>query len=81
MPDGKRIKAVSYDKLIDKLYNYYADELLDFSVASVFNAALNEKAVTENPKPRTIEKNRGDFKRFISDDFAKKTSELSLRLI
>ncbi|SFN93386.1 Site-specific recombinase XerD [Pseudobutyrivibrio sp. UC1225] len=72
MADGKRIKAVSYDKLIDKLYNYYADGLLDFSVASVFNAALNEKAVTENPKPRTIEKNRGDFKRFISDDFAKK---------
>ncbi len=72
MPDGKRIKAVSYDKLIDKLYNYYADGLLDFSVASVFNAALNEKAVTENPKPRTIEKNRGDFKRFINDEFARK---------
>ena len=72
MSDGKRIKAVTYDKLIDKLYNYYADGLLDFSVQSVFEAALNEKVVTENPKPRTIEKNRGDFKRFISDDFASK---------
>ena len=72
MPDGKRIKAVSYDKLMDKLYNYYADGLLDFSVESVFKAALEEKVVTENPKPRTIEKNKGDFKRFISEDFAKK---------
>lgn len=72
MADGERIKAVSYDKLIDKLYNYYAEGLLDFSVKSVFEAALSEKAATENPKPRTIEKNKGNFNRFISEDFAKK---------
>ena len=55
MPDGKRIKAVSYDKLMDKLYNYYDDGLLDFSVEFALNAALEEKAVTEtHPKKKTF---------------------------
>lgn len=70
--DGKKIKANTLDALMDKLYLYYADGLLDFSVGSVFQAALAEKAATENPKLRTLEKNRGDFKRFIPADFASK---------
>lgn len=68
--DGKKIKAISYDALMEKLYLYYADGLRDFSIASIFEAALAEKAATENPQLRTLERNRNDYNKFISEDFS-----------
>ncbi|MCF0142462.1 MAG: tyrosine-type recombinase/integrase, partial [Parasporobacterium sp.] len=72
MPDGRKLKAATYEALIDKLFCYYADGISDFSVRSVFNAALLEKEVTENPKQNTIERNRAEFIKFISSDLASK---------
>lgn len=72
MPTGKKIKATTYDGLMDKLFTYYADGISDYSVRTIFKAALQEKEVTENPKQGTIEKNKYDFDRFISKDFAAK---------
>jgi len=46
MADSKKIKATTYDGLIDKLYNFYADGISDMSLKSIFMAALAEKAVT-----------------------------------
>lgn len=72
MPDGKKIKATTYEGLLEKLYDYYTTGLKDYSVESVFNAALHEKAVTENPKENTLAKNRVDFNHYISKELAKK---------
>ncbi|SFO30054.1 Phage integrase family protein [Pseudobutyrivibrio sp. UC1225] len=72
MPAGKKIKATTYDGLLEKLYDYYTAGIKDYSLESVFNAALHEKAVTENPKENTIAKNRVDFNHYISKELAKK---------
>lgn len=83
MPDGRKVKATTYDGLIDKLFIYYADGISDFSVKSIFTAALYEKEVTENPKENTIERNKYDFERFISASLASKDirtiSEIELK--
>ena len=39
MPDGRKVKATTYDGLIDKLFTYYADGISDFSVKSISLAA------------------------------------------
>ena len=70
MADGKKIKATTYDGLIDKLYNFYADGISDMSLRSIFKAALAEKAVTENPKQNTLDKISADYNRFISAELA-----------
>ncbi|SEB02570.1 Site-specific recombinase XerD [Pseudobutyrivibrio sp. ACV-2] len=72
MPDGKKIKAVTYDGLMEKLFAYYTTGIRDYSIESVFNAALHEKEVTENPKANTLAKNRVDFKHYISKELASK---------
>lgn len=72
MPDGKKMKAVTYEGLIDKLYAHYTNGIKDYTVESVFKAALFEKSVTENPKQNTLDKIRYDFEQFITKDFAKK---------
>lgn len=43
MPDGKKMKAVTYEGLIDKLYAHYTNGIKDYTVESIFNAALFEK--------------------------------------
>lgn len=72
MADGRKIKATTYDGLIDKLYSFYANGLGDFSLKAVYKAALFEKSITENPKENTIRKNEADFQRFISATLADK---------
>lgn len=72
MADGRKIKATTYDGLIDKLYSFYANGLGDFSLKAVYKAALFEKSITENPKENTIRKNETDFQRFISATLADK---------
>ncbi|MBO4461623.1 MAG: tyrosine-type recombinase/integrase [Lachnospiraceae bacterium] len=70
MADGKKIKATTYDKLINKLYEFYTNSLRDTTIESVFNAAISEKAITENPNPHTITHYKYDYKRLISKDLA-----------
>ena len=69
LPNGKQMKAATYDKLIDKLFDFYTSGMCDFTLKSIFEAALLEKEVTENPKQNTIERIRSDFLRFFSEDF------------
>ena len=74
MPDGKKIKASTRDGLIDKLYEYYSSGASDLSVLKMFKAALYEKAITENPKQNTLEKNenhRVDLQQISSEDSKK----------
>lgn len=70
MPDGKKIKATTYDGLIDKLFQFYTEGISDISLQSIFKAALDEKAITENPKQNTLDKTRADYNRFISNELA-----------
>ena len=68
--DGKKMKAATRDALIDKLYEYYIGGQLDLTVKGIFEVALLEKAITENPKQNTLAKNEADFKRYISPTLA-----------
>lgn len=72
MADGTKIKGSTYESLLNKLYIHYTDGLSDFSIGRIFKVAIREKEVTENPNSKTIVKNKNDFKRFITDDFAKR---------
>lgn len=72
MPDGKKIKATTYDGLIQKLFSYYTNGLTDYSLESVFKAALYEKEITENPNQHTITHLQAEFTRFISKDLMKR---------
>ena len=72
MEDGKRISDASYEKLICHLYRYYPGELEDHSIKALFDAALHEKEISENPKQRTLERYRANFKRLVSEEFASK---------
>ncbi len=70
MPDGKKMKSNDYNKLLDKLFEFYSNGLRDTTIESVFNAAISEKAITENPNPNTITNYKLYFKRFISPKLA-----------
>jgi len=72
MADGRKVKATTREGLIEKLFSLYSDGLSDMTFQSVFKAALSEKAITENPKQNTLDKNKADFKRFISSELASK---------
>ena len=62
--NGRKLKAQTRDALIDKLYEYYLGEKFDLTIKGVFKAALTEKAITENPKQATLDKNATDFKKY-----------------
>ena len=72
LANGTKIKGSTYESLLNKLYIHYTDGLSDFSIGKIFKVAVKEKEVTENPDPKTILKDKNDFKRFITDDFAKR---------
>ena len=55
MPDGKKIKAVTYDGLMEKLFAYYTTGIRDYSIESVFNAALHEKRIRRQTLSQRIE--------------------------
>ena len=71
MPDRTRISSKSREDLIDKLMDYYGLSINDRSFKNIFELALEEKAKTENPNPKTITRLKYDFDRFIDDTFAK----------
>ena len=70
MENGKRIRESNYDTLIDRLYRYYTGALADNSIRAIFEAAIHEKQITENPKNNTIKRQRADYHRYITHDFA-----------
>ena len=72
MPDGRKIKATTYDGLVDKLFYFYTNGMKDYSLESVFRAALYEKQITENPNPQTVYHYEADFNRYISQDMARR---------
>ncbi|MCR5323535.1 MAG: tyrosine-type recombinase/integrase [Lachnospiraceae bacterium] len=83
MPGGKKIKAKTYEGLVEKLFVYYSEgpkekenvkekDKRDHSLKAVFKAALKEKEETENPNQLSVIRWRDSFKRFISDEMAKK---------
>lgn len=71
---GETLKAKTHDDLILKLYQvYFGDENRNiFTVADIFEKAIEEKQATENPKAETILRSRYEFARYFSDDFLKK---------
>ncbi len=72
MPNGIKKRYAQRDDLIAYLYDFYSGELADRSVEAIFNKALHEKIISENPSYNTIYKNGADYRRFISEDFAKR---------
>ncbi len=68
---GAQIKAKTLDELYCKLYDtYYGNDIL--TVGKVFNLALEEKKITQNPDAKTLIKNGNDYKRFISTNLGQK---------
>jgi len=72
MADGSYLSGKSEEILIEKLFQYYALSLMDTSMKGIFDVAIKIKAKTENCNQKTIEHNRSNFNRFISNDFAKR---------
>lgn len=73
LPDGnKRMKGVTKEALIEKLYNYYYTGSIDYSFRAMFLSAIDEKIKTEAPKEKTIRDYHFSYKRFIDDDFGKR---------
>jgi integrase len=73
--DGKRPRKATYYDLIDYLYEYYygtSSVRTDYSFHAVWEAALQNKINTEEPKQNTIEDYRAGYKSFITDAFGKK---------
>lgn len=72
LPNKKKLKGVTKKALIDKLYEYYMNGDIDYTFKGIFEAAIHEKEVTENPKSKTIQDYRASYKRFITEDFSKR---------
>ena len=73
MEGGKLIKAKDIESLYLKLYDiYYGTTDNIYSIAVIFEKALAEKRITDNPKPNTVTRYERDYRRFITEDFAKK---------
>ncbi len=70
MEGKKRIKAKTFDLLIDKLFEIYSEGCLDMSFQNIFEMALQQKA--ELCSENTYTRYKADYRRFISDDFGKK---------
>jgi len=72
---GKTIRARDVPSLYDKLYKiYFGDGVVQSktSIANIFEQALEEKRLTENPKEGTLKRYRLDYNRFIKAELAKK---------
>lgn len=61
------IKAHNKDSLYEKLYDYYFGKVFcSFTVKEIFEKALEDKQLTENPKEATLRKYRFEFNRYLS---------------
>lgn len=69
LPNKKKLKGVTEKILIEKLYEYYIHDDVDYTFKSMFKAALESKKLTENPKEKTIADYEASYKRFISQEF------------
>ena len=65
----KRVSALTYDGLIDKLFDMYSDGYLNRSFENMFEAALQHKITFRSAN--TVVKYRADYKRYISDKLGK----------
>lgn len=72
MPDGRKIRATSYENLVLKLFDEYHLVLSSFSVNDIFEKAIKLKEETKNVDADTIMHNRSTYRRFIKEDFQKK---------
>ncbi len=70
LPNDKRLYAKTRDILIDKLFDYYGLCVADCTIKGIFELALNEKQATQNVNAGTIKRDRYQFERFISSEFA-----------
>ncbi len=76
--NGNRPRCFSYEALIEKLYQYYFDGrvITNFSFNNLFEAALENKIITERPKEKTVRDYRDTYKAWIEDGFGKKDIRL-----
>lgn len=67
----KRPRCATYESLIDKLYTHYFDAkaITDYSFKTMFEAALDERIRTEQPKEKTIRDYHSTYKAFITEEF------------
>ena len=70
--DRKQIYASSYEGLINKLCEHYGISLNDYSFGAIWNLSMNHYKVTHPGKDKTIRELQFDYKRTISEEFAKK---------
>ena len=70
MPDDKRIRAKSKGLLYDKILEAYGLNISVFSIADVFDAAIEYKTQFGTTAFETQRRIRYDYKRFIDDEFA-----------
>lgn len=67
LPNGKKLRATSKEKLIDKLIDFYAFPSSE-KIANLFNLAIEEKGKLKTAN--TVKKYKCDYKRFITSKFA-----------
>lgn len=69
-----RPRRKTYEELIIVLYDYYFDSktITDYSFHNIFNAALENKMRTEQPKEKTIRDYYDSYKAWIDKDFSDK---------
>lgn len=74
LPDKKQLTAKTEEALLDKLMDYYGVSISskDYSVATIFEKALQLKDRTEAVNPETLYHLRASYNRFISDSLAHK---------
>ncbi len=67
----KRPRCATYESLIAKLYTHYFDAkaVTDYSFKTMFEAALDERIRTEQPKEKTIRDYHSTYKAFITEEF------------
>lgn len=69
-----RPRRKTYEELINVLYDFYFDSktITDCSFRNIFNAALENKMRTEQPKEKTIRDYHDSYKAWIDKDFGDK---------
>lgn len=72
MPDKSKVYAKTKLGLYDKLLDVYVLKICDTTINGVFEAAIDEKARTENNDESTISHYRYDYNRFITPEFGKR---------
>ena len=71
-PDGQHTTSNTYEGLIEKLYDYYAEKCQlvlreqDYSLHHIFERALEDYTATRNPSANTVYKYKYSYKRFFA---------------